>query len=310
MNSNNNEKIKIALINYSKKMIDLNRSIDDKIHIVSEIVDDNEIVQIITIDKKDFMNKSLDHIKPEGTLLSGTKSFLGEYLYQTIFEDATNIIKIDYDKLNNIGTQFTGGMETYKPLVLAKFKIIGDYEVDIVSLTKDNICEFLENRFVKKGVVLHENNKTDIYKYSQNHLDNFMEKFGLETVKQNFKYYEYKIFNMIFIIAEDIRQKETKELNKEASNITKTSIYGSVYCSLYYTPDNIEGSSYISIDEELCKKIIYLLQQNNFDDTNDGEFETITKDNCDEKMKIDKSQYVVSPKVLIERAYKKYSIMK
>ena len=307
MSSSDNEMISIAIIKYSDNFIDLNKSIDQKIHDINEIIEDPDIIQLIKIKKKDLIKTVMEYVKPEGNLLTGSKTYIGDYLYQTMFEAVSNVVNIDYDKINKIGTQFTGGIETYKPIILAKFRIVADYEVDTVSLSKNNLCEFLEDRFIKTGIVLHNDNKMDIYKYSQNHLDNFMEKFGLETVKQNFKYYEKQIFDMIFIIAEDTRHNDSDSINEIASKIAGKSLYGDVYCSLYYKPDDINNTFYISIDNELCKKILFLIQKDDFDPTNDGEYINYTKENLNNELLKDKSQCVISSKSIIERVYNKYS---
>ena len=296
--------IKIAVIKKTQNYIDYHKSKNEILENIKEIAEDSEFIKYDNIENEEsFLPKIINYINPNIKIISGTKTYIDNYLYQTMAQSLSNIENINYSNLNKLGTQFCNGIETYDPVILMKSKIISDTESQFESLNKIDVIKFMENIIFKKGVYHKLDNTIETYTYSQNHFDSLIEKYGNDYVVNNYQYDEIEFLDMILII---INKKNTEESKNDLmSNIVKKDVYGDVICCLYSKPIPGVDSNYISIDKDIYLKIIKLLSDKNFkNDDNSFLNKFQLKDIKNEKL--DEKDLLISPSTKITRIYNKY----
>lgn len=297
--------ITFAVVKKTSAFIDVNRSQDQIKEDIEDMIDDEDYVEFYTMNNHtDLLQCISDHVTPSSNLVTGTKTYISGKLYQSIFDALPNTVDQSNAKINKLGSQFTDGILTENPVMIIKNNIISDTEVELISISKHEVITLLKDKFIKNGIVYKPNGECDVYSYTQNHLDNLMYKFGQDYVLNNFQYDEMEIGDMVFIIASN--KTETTE-NSVMSKIVGKPVKGDVFCSLYTKSDHIKDSTYISLDKNTFNKIIYLLQEKDFDPTDDNQFENMTKDNAERIADSHNSQLVISPFTIIDRMYKKYN---
>jgi hypothetical protein len=270
---------------------------------IEDIVDDDEYVEFHTMkDESELITCIKEHVNPEH-VVNGVKTYIGKNLFQTIFEALPNTVDHSDTSINKLGSQFADGLLTAKPVILIKNVINSDTDATLSSLSQTEVQMVLEEKFLKKGVVYSPQMEKSQYVYCQNHLDNMMEKFGQDYVLQNFQYDEMEICDMVFIIASN---KNETEDNKIMTEIVGKPVKGNAFCSLYYKADHKRDSTYISMDIDMFDHITYLLMRSDFDNTDDGSFVNLTKENAEELMNDHDPQIVIPPRTIIERLYHRY----
>jgi hypothetical protein len=283
----------IAVIKKTPTFIDVNRGIEQIKGDIDEIVDDVDCVKIETInDQNELINFLVTNIEPSGNMISGSKNYINDTLYQCMFEGLSNVEDHSSKSLNMLGSQFSDGVPTERPVVITKNKIISDSNIELTSISRYDLKALLEDKFIKQGVIYKQNGTKETYNYSQNHLDNLMYKLGKDYVLNNYQYDEMELGNMVFIIASDKTETDKNEL---MSSIVKKPVCGDVFCSLYMKQDHLQEAMYISIDLKQFDKITFLLSNPNFDPTDEN------------YGKLDSSQHHdqlnISPHTTIDRMY-------
>lgn len=295
--------IRYAVVQKTPCHIDFNKPEEAIKEDIEELLDDEDIVTFHTLEsEEEFLLAIKKHINPDSGMVTGTKTFIGDVLYQTIFEELSNVVEHSVESLNKLGCQFSDGRKTSKPIIVIKNKILEDDKVSFDNITMTDLDSILRSKFFKKGVIYKENGAQEPYTYSQNHLDNIMLRYGEDFVNKNFQYDELEFGDMIFIVAFN---KNAGYINKRMTKIVGQDVYGDAYCSLYYKTDHIKAASYISMSVEMFSKIAYLLENKNF--CSQDYHENVTKDNIEDIAKKDTSQKVVSPWSLVDRIYNKYN---
>ena len=290
----------IAIIKKTPTFIDVNRGIDRIRDDIDEIINDTDCVKIESINNQnELINFIVMHIKPSSNMISGTKSYINDTLYQCMFEGLSNVEDHSNKSLNMLGSQFSDGVPTEKPIIITRNKILSDSNIELTSISRYDLKTLLTDKFIKQGIIYRQNGTKETYNYSQNHLDNLMYKLGKEYVLNNFQYDEMELGNMVFIIASD---KTATDKNELMSDIVKKTVNGDVFCSLYMKQDHMQEALYVSIDLKQFDKIICLLTSSKFDPTDDNYSKL--DDNAH------KDQLVLSPQTMIDRMYNTLNMSK
>ena len=296
--------ITFAVVKVTSMYIDVNRGQEKIKDDIEEIIDDEDYIEFHTMENQSqFLECIAKHINPPGNTVTGTKTYLNGKLYQSVFDALSNTIDQSDTKLNKLGTQFADGIPTEREVILIKNNIISDTEVELTSISKLEVKNLLEDKFIKSGIVYKANQSSEMYTYSQNHLDNLMHKYGQDYVLNNFQYDEMEIGDMIFTISSN--KNETNE-NSLMSKIVGKNVSGDTFCSLYMKGDHTKEAVYISLTKDIFDKIVYLLQCSDFDPTDDNTFENLNNENAERIMDSHNSQIVISPFTVINRMYNKY----
>lgn len=293
--------IKFAVIHITQAYIDVNRGQKQIKEDIEELLEDEDNMTFHTMESdKEFIEKINEHIKPSGGVVSGSQIFIGDKFYQAVFESVSNVTKISSSKLNKLGTQFTDGVETDKAVIVFKNRILADDHVEFESINMTDLMEILEDKFIKRGVFLKRDGTRSTYTYSQNHLDNLMYKYGEQYVLDNFQYDELELGDMVFVVSSN---KNATEKNTVMTKIVGKDVNGDVYCSLYRKNDHTGAGSYISFNNEILDKIMFILQCKNF--KSEDHHENITPENIEKKSTEQTGQKIVSPYATINRIYEK-----
>lgn len=297
--------ITYAVIEKTQFYIDVNRGIEQVIEDIENAVEDEEYIKLHTMDHPDEFLKCIEkHIDPKNDIISGVKTYVGNKLFQTIFIGTSNTITTQDSMLNKLGTQFADGIKTERTVMLIKNIIKSDTHVELDSISRSDIRQVLENKFISRGIVYSPSGNIEEYTYSQNHLDNIMYKYGQQFVLDNFHYDELEIGDMVFIIA--CNKNDTND-NKTMSNIVGKKVCGDAFCSLYYKSDHTRDSTYISLTKEMFKKILFLMANKNFDPTDSGSYVNLTTENAENVMNDHNPQIIIPPETVISRMYSRYS---
>jgi len=297
--------ITYAIIEKTQFYIDVNRGIEQVKEDIENTIEDEEYVQLYTMDHPDDFLKSIEkHIDPQDDIISGAKTYIGNNLFQTIFVGLSNAIKHQDTELNKLGMQFADGIKTGKTVMLIKNIIKSDTHVELGSISKSEVRQVLEDKFISKGIIYSPSGHIEEYSYSQNHLDNLMYKYGQQFVLDNFHYDEMELCDMVFVIA---CNKNNTDDNKVMSDIVGKTVRGDAFCSLYYKADHIRDSTYISLTKDMFRKIVYLLANKTFDPTDNGSYINLTKENAEKVMNDHNPQIIIPPETVISRLYDRYS---
>ena len=281
---------------------------DDKIkNDIDELLDDDEIVnfyKLEDLEKETFAREIVRHVCHD--VVEGTQIFIGDNFYQTMFYPRSNVQETYLTKLNMLGTQINNGILTESAVVIFKYNIKSDTEIEFANLTRYDLYLILEDKFFHKGVMLRINNNMELYTYQQNMLDAIAFKYGIPYVEENFLIDDVEFGNMVFKIAHN---KNEKVVNEKMSKIAKNIINGDVWCSLHYKSDHLHESIFISINKEHLYKILEILENPNFNSSDiytNITAETAQVMSNSDNGNDDSSQIVISPYTKIDRMYKKY----
>ena len=297
---------KFAVVKKTLNYIDYNKSKNEIIEKITDLSDDNEFIKYVDIkNEESLLPEIINSINPNIEIIYGTKSYIDNYLYQTMSHSLSNIQQVDDSKLNKLGCQFCKGIETYYPVVLTKSKILSDNESEFVSLNKIDVIKYMENIFFKNGVYHKIDNTTEDYTYSQHHFDSLIEKYGNEYVIKNYQYDEIEILDMVLIIISKKEQNENKIKNDLMSRIVNKDIFGEVICCLYIKPQPGIEFEYISLNCDTYFKIIKLLDNEKINTKEESYLNKFQIKNIKNE-KYDEKDLLISPDTKINRIFNKY----
>jgi hypothetical protein len=296
--------VKFAVIAKSDEIVDANKGIAGVKEMIEDIIDDDDNVSFDKLTSEfDLGDAIKKYIDPVGDSVSGTRNYINGKLYQCIFEDLGHGVEIADSHMNRLGTQFSNGIKTKKPVIILKSKIMSDYDSLYESLNRIELVTLLEDKFIKDGIVLHPDGSHENYQYCQHHLDTVMEKYGQEYVMKNYHYDEKEVGDLILIVASD---KTKTEENKRLSDVVGKPVYGDGYCSVYVKPTHTTESIFLTMNYDMLDKLLFLACCKEFDHTDGDEFVKTTEENIKQKADNYNSQQVVSPYTIIDRMYNRY----
>jgi hypothetical protein len=273
---------------------------------IEELVEDDEIVtfhKLEDFDNSTFLEAIVKHTGCD--VVDGVKIFIGEKFYQAMFVPQSNVEIFDSSKVNMLGTQITNGIPTLNPVVIFKYKVKSDTEIEFDNLTYIDLVSILEDKFFHTGVFIKlnpdESYNMEQYTYQQHILDATMDKYSVEYINENFLTDEIELGDMIFKIAHN---KNAPTVNKKLSKIVGHTVNGDVWCGLYYKPDHTRESTFISINKDHVLKILEILHNAQFNSCD--HYKNITTETAENITDKDVSQLVISPYTNIDRLYRKY----
>lgn len=115
------------------------------------------------------------------------------------------------------------------------------------SITRTELLDIIEKKFVKDGVVIDIDGKMSTYKYIDNPLEHLI--LTDDKYHQHYVYHEYEIFTHILIVVVDVREHRGT-LNEIGSLLCGSPVNGKIFVGIYRKPDFNENPPYseLSID--------------------------------------------------------------
>ena len=140
-NNNQNDlaisrKIRFAVVSVTPSYINVEQD-DEKIkEDIEELLEDEDNVNFHKmIDTHNgFVCAVAEHVGNDGPI-DATKIFIGETFYQIIHIPMSNVTKPSNAKVNKLGSQLTNGIYTDHPVMVVKYKVKSDTEIEFDNLT-------------------------------------------------------------------------------------------------------------------------------------------------------------------------------
>lgn len=132
-------------------------------------------------------------------------------------------------------------------------------KMDYSSIVEYQFARDLESVFKHRGIILSASGDKTGYFYIQQPLENII--MSDADYSKHYRYYEYEVFNHIVVMYIDIRETGTDRINKIASELAGSTVYGDVLLSLTKKPMFDEQPSFISLSDQTFSMIHFLMSR-------------------------------------------------
>jgi dGTP triphosphohydrolase len=135
-------------------------------------------------------------------------------------------------------------------------------KMDYSSIVEYQFARDLESVFKHRGIVLSASGDKTGYFYIQQPLENVI--MTDADYSKHYRYYEYEVFNHIVVMYIDIRESNANSadrINKTASELAGSTVYGDVLLSLTKKPMFDEQPSFISLSDKTFSMIHFLMSR-------------------------------------------------
>ena len=130
-------------------------------------------------------------------------------------------------------------------------------KMDYSSIVEYQFARDLESVFKHRGIILSASGDKTGYFYIQQPLENVI--MTDADYSKHYRYYEYEVFNHIVVMYIDIRETGTDRINKIASELAGSTVYGDVLISLTKKPMFDEQPSFVSLSDKTFSMIHFLM---------------------------------------------------
>jgi len=132
-------------------------------------------------------------------------------------------------------------------------------KMDYSSIVEYQFARDLESVFKHRGIILSASGDKTGYFYIQQPLENVI--MTDADYSKHYRYYEYEVFNHIVVMYIDIRETGTDRINKIASELAGSTVYGDVLISLTKKPMFDEQPSFVSLSDKTFSMIHFLMSR-------------------------------------------------